>query len=76
MIRIVVLSMMIVASASTPANAGCFLFFCWPRHHHARHHHHRVRPIRHVTIVKKVVVVRHEPARKPAIDRTPITPLK
>lgn len=59
-----------------PANAGCFLFFCFPSRHHVRHHHYHPRII-HKTIVKKVIIVREHKRKAPAArGLTPITPLK
>lgn len=61
--------------AAQPAEAGCFLFFCPSPHHHVRHHHRHPRIV-HKTIVKKIIIVRERKASGPAVDRTPITPLK
>ena len=65
-----------------PANAGCFLFFCSHSLHHVhRHHHHHRHPrivhkiVVHETVVNKVIV-RERRVPAPAVDLTPITPLK
>ena len=79
MMRVAFLFIALVAS--TPADAGCFLFFCSHRHHHHAHHHHHLHPrivhkiIVHETVVKKVIV-RERKAHSPTVDITPITPLK
>jgi hypothetical protein len=60
MIRAILIISMLVCAA--PANAGCFLFFCWPSAHH-----HRVRRgiiVRQIVVVKPIVVHHHKIAKR------------
>ena len=75
MARLALVLMFLTPVLAAPANAGCFLLFCWPtyHHHHVRHarHGHHARHHRRV-----IVVVGKVRAGARAVDKTPIGEIK
>lgn len=60
-----------------PAEAGCFLFWCWPPPVHHRHVHHR-HHARRVVVIKKTVVKKVTVIKKivpPVASFEPIRPI-